>query len=79
MKSYMWTSVTRRPGGRLLSTQSTRFLLRYLKGAQMRSLHKSTEDKSTSKEENTKKHFKDRPPDQMKDFKQVSLNLIFNI
>ncbi len=31
----------------------------------------------TSKGGNTTKHFKDRHPDQMKGFKQVSFNLIF--
>ncbi len=45
--------------------------------AQMHSLHKSTETGRHQKEET--KHFKDRHPDQMKEFKQVSLNLIFNI
>ncbi len=46
-------------------------------GAQMRSPHKRTETGRHQKEET--KHFKDRHPDQMKEFKQVSFNLKFNI
>ncbi len=66
------TGGTEYPVNPVLSARSERC-------ADVLSLHKSTEPGRHQKEEmhQTIKHFKDRHPDQMKEFKQVSFNLIF--